>query len=102
MELTCQEISDWPQMAWLAILNDGATTVRILHGGRVESASDLVIEGVWDGNFADGGFDQTDIVAGSGCRIRDDKLIFVSAGNTVDRLHHAQKDGAWLVSNSIW
>ena len=101
MELTCQEISDWPPLAWLAIFNDGTTAVRILHGSRVESAVDRVIEGVWDGNFADGDFDQTDIVAGSGCRVRNGKLIFVSAGNTVDRLHHGQKEGAWLVSNSL-
>ena len=71
MELTCQEISDWPPLAWLAIFNDGTTAVRILHGSRVESAVDRVIEGVWDGNFADGDFDQTDIVAGSGCRVRN-------------------------------
>ena len=101
MELICQNISDWPPLAWLAILSDRNPTVRILHGNRVESAVDRIIEGVWDGHFADGNFDQTDIVIGSGCRVRDGKLVFVSAGNTVDRLHHGQKDGEWLVSNSL-
>jgi hypothetical protein len=57
---------------------------------------------VWDGDFLAGDFDLTDIVAGSGGRVRSDRLMFVSSGSTVDRLHHHRcQDDSVYVSNSL-
>src|SRR3712207_1813379 len=46
-------------------------------------------------------FDHTDLVFGSGGRIREDRAIFTSSGSTVDRLQTASVNGATWVSNSL-
>jgi hypothetical protein len=55
----------------------------------------------WPGALADAGFDQTDIVAGSGGRVRGDQIVFVPASSTVDRLQFWRSDDRVLVSNSL-
>lgn len=96
----------WPVQAWLAECNPDRVVVR--HGSRVETREQWFCEAVWDGPFEHGDFDQTDIVAGSGGRLRDGRLTFVPAGNTVDRIQSmtvpAGSDGRpcqTLVSNSL-
>jgi hypothetical protein len=94
-------LPDWPVLAWLGQLEPGASTVTIFHGSNVEIAEDWFAEAVWPGEFSEGGLDQTDIVAGSGGRVRDGELIFVSSGSTVDRLQSiTTRKGSW-VSNSL-
>ena len=46
-------------------------------------------------------FDATDVVAGTGIRVRDENVIFVSSGSTVDRLCSHATDGLVVVSNSL-
>ena len=95
----------WPPLAWLAECRPGRVTVR--HGGGVETRADWFCEAAWDGPFDAGDFDRTDIVAGSGGRLRDGELIFVPAGATVDRLQsitvrdRAGLGDVTLVSNSL-
>jgi hypothetical protein len=91
----------WPPLAWLARCEKTSPTVVIFHGPRVEVTDDWYCEAVWAGNYASGDFDQTDIVAGSGGRIRSDALDFVSSGSTIDRLQSLEADGAVWVSNSL-
>jgi hypothetical protein len=90
----------WPCQAWLAECHGDRVTVR--HGRRVETRNDWFCEAVWDGPFEKGDFDRTDIVAGSGGRLRDGRVVFVPAGSTVDRLQSiALPGGRTLVSNSL-
>lgn len=93
--------SQWPPLAWVARMCRGAPTISVYHGSRVELADDWFCEAVWDGPFADGSIDRTDIVAGTGARLREGKLTFVSSGTTVDRLQWVDRDGQILVSNSL-
>ncbi len=67
----------------------------------METTDDWFCEAVWPGEFERGDFDTTDIVAGSGGRIRDGQTIFVSAGSTVDRLQSFTRLDEVLISNSI-
>jgi hypothetical protein len=96
---------DWPVQAWLAECR--ADRVLVRHGGRVETRTEWFCEAVWDGQFADGDFDLTDVVAGSGARLRGRTVRFVTAGNTVDRLQSIDLPGdggrpaRTLVSNSL-
>jgi hypothetical protein len=97
---------DWPVQAWLAECYRDYVLVR--HGGRVETRDDWFCEAVWDGPFERGDFDQTDIVAGSGGRLRGGRLTFVPAGATVDRLQSITlandvggRAGHTLLSNSL-
>jgi hypothetical protein len=55
----------------------------------------------WVGDHAAGDFDRTDLVAGSGGRRRDGRVVFVSAGSTVDRLHSLTDGELTRVSNSL-
>ena len=71
----------WPVQAWLAQCHPRHVLVR--HGGRVETRDDWFCEAVWDGEIERGDFDLTDIVAGSGARIRDGRF-----GLHRDLAHH--------------
>jgi hypothetical protein len=100
MRLTYRPESSWPVQAWLAECHPDHVLVR--HGSRVETRDEWFCEAVWDGAFGAGDFDRTDIVAGSGGRLRDGRVTFVPAGSTVDRIQSvALPGGATLVSNSL-
>ncbi len=91
----------WPSLAWIAACRPGDASIRVTHGPGVEVGDDWLCEAVWDGDFQAGDFDRTEVVAGSGIRLRDDRAVFVSSGSTVDRLQVAAGDGAVWVSNSL-
>lgn len=94
-------IQGWPSLAWLARCDRGGTTVLVRHGWRVETRTGWFGGIVWKGLFAEADFDRTDVVFGSGARIRDGAAIFVSPATTVSRLHSfVTPDGVW-VSNSL-
>jgi hypothetical protein len=92
---------NWPPNAWLAVCEPGAGRVEIRHGDRVETADDWFCEAVWGGPYEAGDLDQTDVIFGSGGRIRTGAAIFVSSGSTVDRLQFSHSGGKWYVSNSL-
>jgi hypothetical protein len=94
-------VPQWPLLAWLAVTRAGSRRVTVLHGSHVERRPDWFCEAAWDGPFDEGGFDGTDILAGSGGRIRNGHVVFASSGNTVDRLHSLQARGKVWVSNSL-
>ena len=94
-------VAAWPTFAWLAVCRPGEPSLSVLHGAGLENGGEWLCEAVWDGDFAAGGFDETDIVAGSGLRLREGRALFVSSGSTVDRLQYVWRDGACYVSNSL-
>jgi hypothetical protein len=94
-------VPGWPKLAWVATFTKGSGTIEVLHGPMVETAEDWCVEAVWAGDFAAGDFDRTDLVFGSGVRVRGDRVTFVSSGSTLDRLSYSHRDGAWCVSNSL-
>lgn len=100
MKLAYTCMDDWPPLAWLATCQPG-DAAEVMHGPRVETRPDWFAEAVWEGDFAEGEFDRTDLVYGSGGRVRADGLTFVSAASTVDRLHSLEVDGRVYVSNSL-
>ncbi len=101
LQLHFVPIPDWPLLAWLARCDVGSPVVTVFHGPRVERSTEWFHEAVWDGDYDDGGFDQTDVVAGSGGRRRANRLTFVSSGATVDRLQSVRTQGGAWVSNSL-
>jgi hypothetical protein len=94
-------VRDWPILAWLARCRASSDVVTVFHGSGVETVDGWFAEAAWAGEFDAGDFDQTDVVSGSGGRLRNGELVFVSSGSTVDRLQSLETDdGAW-VSNSL-
>jgi hypothetical protein len=92
----------WPQLSWVAVCQASADVIQVFHGPAVETSRDWFGEIIWDGDYGAADFDRTDIVSGSGARLRDGYVDFVSPGSTVDRLLvlHRSPDQLW-VSNSL-
>ncbi|HEY1326600.1 MAG TPA: hypothetical protein VGI14_06660 [Casimicrobiaceae bacterium] len=101
MHLDYQAMPAWPPLAWLAKLHKNDAVATILHGAQVETTDDWFCEAVWPDDYESGGFDLTDIVSGSGGRLRGKNLVFVSAGATVDRLASIEAQSGVYVSNSL-
>jgi len=94
-------VPDWPPLAWLASCSPGGQSVAVFHGSMVECTPDWFCEAVWPGRFGAGDFDRTDLVFGSGGRLRPDGVTFVSSGSTVDRLQTLETAQGVCVSNSL-
>jgi hypothetical protein len=101
VQINSQRVETWPPLAWLARCRRGSEVVDLWHGGRVETTPKWFCEAVWDGPFDAGSFDRTDLVFGSGARIRGGKIMFVSAGSTVDRLQVIETGNGLWISNSL-
>ena len=101
MHLRTTPVPGWPPLAWIACVARGDDEIAIYAGDSVEVGDRWACEGIWDGRFPDGDVDKTDLVFGSGVRVRDDRVVFVSSGTTVDRLHTWHGDGLHYVSNSL-
>ncbi len=96
------ERPDWPVLAWVARIQEGDLAVSVFHGSRVELNNQWMCEAIWDGDFSNGEFDETDLIFGSGIRLRQGKIVFVSSGTTVDRIVYCElKSGTRFVSNSL-
>ena len=96
-----QAVKDWPPLAWLARCSRHEPEIEVYHGAGVDTAPGWFCEAVWDGRYEAGDFDRTDVVFGSGGRMRNDRATFVSSASTVDRVHALETArGAW-VSNSL-
>ena len=101
MQFRLQAVPEWPQLAWVARLVPGEHEIRVWHGRRVEARGPALFEAVWAGDLVDADFDRTDLVFGSGIRLRDGSATFVSSGTVVDRLQSAETASATWVSNSL-
>jgi hypothetical protein len=101
LRLAFHRVDDWPPLAWLAACDRASAIVKIYCGRHVEVRERWFCEAVWAGDFEAGDFDATDLIAGSGGRMREDGLVFVSSGSTVDRLQSMELTGVTLVSNSL-
>lgn len=92
---------NWPALAWLTQLHTRDERINVFHGARVELNQHWFCEATWDGRYSDGGFDSTDIVIGTGARIRNSCVTFVTSGNTLDRLHFVRNKKCAWISNSL-
>ena len=91
----------WPTLAWVAECTESEPILRVRHGSRVETRDAWFCEAIWDGDFHAGDFDRTDLVFGSGVRLRENLAVFVSSGSTVDRLQSLKLGNKIFVSNSL-
>jgi len=101
MKLISEMVDNLPKLAWIAICKNKTRNVHVFHGSCVESQENFCAAGVWDGDYLSGDIDKTDNVAGSGIRLREDKMIFVSSGNTMDRIVHYHLKDCYFISNSF-
>lgn len=93
-------VPEWPPLAWFANCEPGGG-VGVLHGKDVEIFDDWYAEAAWADDFDEGNLDRTEVVAGSGGRLRGTTVTFVGATSLLDRLHSMSHEGRVLVSNSL-
>jgi hypothetical protein len=101
MKLSTSSIESLPHLAWLADVNSDANETHLLHGDWVEIRDGFFVEGVWNGDFADGGFDKADSFFGSGGVVHPDRMVFVSSASTTDYLYYRHSGKNVVVSNSL-
>ncbi|HWG35343.1 MAG TPA: hypothetical protein VN650_14335 [Gemmatimonadaceae bacterium] len=101
MHATFDHAPGLPKLGWLAIVDHSTRSVRVAHGDLVEIRGSWFVEGVWDGDFAEGAFDTTDCFFGSGGVARGDSVVFVSSASTTDYLYYATSDSRTFVANSL-
>ena len=90
-----------PKLGWVAIADADGDELRVLHGEFVETASEWLVEGVWDGRFKEGNFHATDTFFGSGVRKDGDKIYFVTSTAKTDRIFFCRDQKRFYVSNSL-
>ena len=96
-----QRIEELAPLAWLAVLENAAINVHVLHGKHVETCDRFFVEGIWSGKFSEGGLANTDCVFGSGGQIAEDRVVFVPSIATTDYLYCYTTEGKTFVSNSL-
>lgn len=105
MQITYIEMQQLPKMAWGAIVEKGTLDVVVYHGRSVETQKEFFVEGAWEGDYAEGRFDQADFFNGSGGRMNQKtfkkSFMFVTASHTLDRLHTIRLKNKLVVSNSM-
>lgn len=90
----------WPRLAWVVCV-DGPH-IQATVGRDVECGDNWLCEAAWTGAFEAHDFDQHDVVFGSGVRVYDDRIVFVSPCHPLERIAHMTlPTGAVYVSNSI-
>jgi hypothetical protein len=94
--------STLPRLSWLADYDRRADCVEVLHGVGVETCEgEWVVEGVWDGSFAAGGFERSAAFFGTGLKLVDRGLLLVPSTGIVDRIVLCELDGRVVASNSL-
>ena len=93
--------SSWPKLSWVCILYAKTKRIKVFHGPMVEINENWLVEGVWNREFSSGDFDLTDLFFGSGLRLREKKIVFVSSGSTFDRLLYCDTKDKFFVSNTL-
>jgi hypothetical protein len=90
-----------PKLGWIASLDLHTHRLSVAHGSAVECRPSFMVEGVWDGAFADGDFHTGAHLFGSGIRLDGDAVYFVPSCALVDRLFYCRDGDKLLVSNSL-
>jgi hypothetical protein len=100
MNFNYKEVKEWPFLSWLVLINKPSECV-VFHGSEVETHKDFFCEAVWDRDFEKGDLDETDIIFGSGGRIRKNVINFAASSSMLDRLHHYESENEIVISNSL-
>jgi hypothetical protein len=101
MRFEYQRIDSLPRLAWCARIARGASQVRVRHGPWIEARDDRFFEGAWEGDFAEGRFDEAAAFTGSGGIARGPDVTFVGSMNLHDWLYVVRADDELVVSNSL-
>ncbi len=95
------EIPSLPRLAWCARLKSNREMIRVIHGSGVEVHNDWFFEGAWDGPFDGPGFAEATTCTGTGARIHNGAVEFVSPTDPYRGLVTLKTSEDIFVANSI-
>ncbi len=101
MNMTFSVSTQLPKLAWLGRVHKVEAQVEFLHGEHVEHTDSFLVEGAWNGDFADGDFGNSSCAFCTGAIARKDSILFVTPACTTDCLYWHQTDSVVTVSNSL-
>lgn len=90
-----------PRLAWCARVRAYSADVVVHHGSDVEVGEQTLVDGAWDGEFAQMAFASATFMAGTGLSARDGRLRFVSGSGRENRIYAARRGTDLFVSNSL-
>ena len=95
------EDDSFPRLGWIASIDAEKKTVNVIHGKYVECRDGWAVEGVWDGEFQEGNFHQTEVFFGSGIRLDRGKIYFVASCALTDKIMYCKVRNNLIFSNSL-
>ncbi|MFP4106195.1 MAG: hypothetical protein ACLFVU_08905 [Phycisphaerae bacterium] len=101
MRLDYVRIDRWPKLAWVACVPADGETITVYHGPKVETRPQWFAGAVWDGPFDHGEIDRTDLIFGTGGKLRDGDAVFVLPGHMFGRLWSREDGRSATVSNTL-
>ena len=101
MKLNFELRSQLPGQSWCVRAERRLQDVLVLHGKSVEIGRDWFVEGAWNGKFAEGGFDRSSLLMGSGGAARGDRMLLATPSHNLESLFLVEIDGCLHASNSL-
>ena len=95
------QISTLPKLAWESKLSKDSDVIDVYCGPWVETEDSAFVEGAWNLPFAEKKFDKTAIFFGSGGKVLDDRVVFVTPTHTLERLFAIREEQSLYISNSL-
>ena len=82
-------------------MEGGNDEIVVYHGPWVETRDTFFCEGVWNGLFEDGAVDTATLMMGSGGKLRDRSVVFVTPCHTLERLFSLRVGNRLFISQSL-
>lgn len=89
MELIAHLVPHWPVAAWFAEWDVAGEALHVYHGEDVVVQRDRVFEGVWDGPFEAGRFEESAAFCGTGLVVLDGDVHLVPPFHPQERIYYS-------------
>ena len=90
-----------PKLAWLAEINKKTKNIVVHVGKHVECTDNYFVSGVWDGDFSEGGFDESSVFYGTGAKIENECIKFYTPSHALERIIYSEDENCVIFSNSV-
>ena len=97
---TYHVVEKLPKLAWLADVYPSDDRVEVYCGAKVERRDSFFVTGIWDRDFSSAEFDVSDAFYGTGAKITEKGVLFVTPSHDMERIVLYENDGKISVSNS--
>jgi len=101
MEFCNKKLEHLPRLSWCICYKKGSQLVDVYHGSDIEVSEKFIFEGIWDDDFKKMNFDKSSIFMGTGCLIKNNKLILCTPCHTLAKIFVVRYENELFASNSL-